>query len=328
MIKKTPKAYLLLFAAILLLMSTPKESSEKLRGSTAAFLAPGWEGILLGVNTLQSYMPSKTKLGINKSAPSSDIKMQQLQLENQRLKSEISRLQGLIQNELYLKTEKMKSLQLQTIPAQVIFRSPLTWSSSLWLNVGMANNQTLGSVVVAKNSPVVVGTSLVGVVDYVGMHQCRVRLITDSGLTPSVRATREDPQKEHAILSLAKGELHGSSKPLWRTYGNILKGIGFNYDFADESGSARDLRSGLPLQGKEPAISILKVGDLLVTTGMDGVFPAGLHVAVVTKIDLLKEGDYYYELEAKPTAGNLHELSIAFVMPPVGYDVNDQPAAY
>lgn len=353
MIKRTPKSYLLLFAAILLVMSTPKTTSEKMRGLTAAFLAPAWEGIALGAISLQSYMPSKPELVTSKNAPSlSEAEIHRVQLENQQLRIEISRLQELLQNERYLNTQlstlyssdtkiaidkihreelqKLLALQFQTVPAQVIFRSPSTWSSSLWINVGKSSNQTLGREVIAKNSPVVVGTSVVGVVDYVGMHQCRVRLITDSGLTPSVRATRADPQKEHATMYLAKGELHGSSKPLWRSYGDVLKGVGFNYDFPDERGPARDLRSGMPLHGtgKEQAMPILKVNDLLVTTGMDGVFPAGLQVAEVTKIHLLKEGDYYYELEAKPTAGNLHELSLVFVMPPVGYDPNDQPPAF
>ena len=71
---------------------------------------------------------------------------------------------------------------------------------------------------------------------------------------------------------------------------------------------------------------MLKVNDLLVTTGMDGVFPEGLHVATVTKIRPLKEGDYYYQLEAIPTAGNLEEISIVSILPPTGYDPNNQPS--
>jgi hypothetical protein len=106
-----------------------------------------------------------------------------------------------------------------------------------------------------------------------------------------------------------------------------LHGIGFNYDFPDDEGPARELRSGLPINsaGDQQAIPILKVKDLLVTTGLDGVFPEGLHVAEVTHVHPLREGDYYYEIEAIPTAGNLNELSILYVMPPLGYDIDDQP---
>jgi cell shape-determining protein MreC len=97
-----------------------------------------------------------------------------------------------------------------------------------------------------------------------------------------------------------------------------LKGTGFNYDFSDEEGSSRDLRSGQShARPDDPPIPILKVNDVLATTGMDGIFPPGFEVAVVKKIGLLKEGDYFYELEASPIAGPLDELSLVFVLPPV-----------
>ena len=129
---------------------------------------------------------------------------------------------------------------------------------------------------------------------------------------------------------LAKGELSGSSKPLWRTQRHQLKGTGFNYDFADGEGAARDLRTGnlSSLDPVESSVPIVKAGDLLVTTGMDGVFPAGLMVAEVTKVHPLKEGDYFYELEALPIAGNFDDLSLVFVIPPVSYDPDEQPPAF
>ena len=213
---------------------------------------------------------------------------------------------------------KLIDMQLQAVPAKVIFRSSASWNSSLWINVGETTNEELGRIAIAKNDPVLLGTSVVGVVDYVGQNQSRIRLITDAGLTPSVRAKREMTQQpilnekiqslilllrktkgaltttqeqqeliaqlenasEHLVenehpLYLAKGELYGSSKPLWRSQRYFLKGTGFNYDFADGEGPARDLRTGKPIDNanKEPSIPILKAGDLLVTTGMDGVFP-------------------------------------------------------
>ena len=246
------------------------------------------------------------------------------------------------------------------------------WNSSLWINVGKADNEKYGYAAISKNSPVLLGNAIVGVVDFVGIHQSRVRLITDSGIKPSVRAVRGDSQRrlllenlslakdnllrhsglladtdvkaiidsidrilpkmhvEEKTWYLAKGEIYGRSQPLWRSPGQVLKGIGFNYDFPDEEGPARDLRTGKAQnsQLKLPVMSLLKVNDLLETTGMDGVFPKGLLVAIVTKIEPLKEGDYYYELEAKPAAGNLDELSLVFVVPPVGYDSGDQPTMF
>ena len=276
--------------------------------------------------------------------------IQRLKLENQLLTNEVQKLKELLQREHFMHDQigefinretrkalqplvqlhqkdlyQLIALELQSIPAQVIFRSPASWNSSLWINVGEKSNGELGREVIAKNSPVVIGTSVVCVIDYVGNHQSRVRLITDSGLTPSVRAVRvENGQARY----LAKGELRGSTQPLWRSRNPLLKGVGFNYDFPDEEGPAHDLRTGEPLGTSSadiPKMDIVQTDDLLVTTGMDGVFPPGLQVATVSHIDILKEGDYYYELEARPSVNNLDDLSIVYVIPPLGYQPTDRP---
>ena len=78
------------------------------------------------------------------------------------------------------------------------------------------------------------------------------------------------------------------------------------------------LRTGeiIDSNDKKTRVPILKVGDLLVTTGMDGVFPSGLKVGEVVDVEPLKEGDCYYELTAKPTCNHIDELSYVFVLPP------------
>ncbi len=105
----------------------------------------------------------------------------------------------------------------------------------------------------------------------------------------------------------------------------LLKAIGFNYDYADEKGPARDLRSGIPYDSGRNGqpIALLKVHDILATSGMDGIFPEGLQVAEIVQVDPLEEGAYFYELRAKPTAGNLDTLSLVFVMSPQGLDLED-----
>ena len=118
---------------------------------------------------------------------------------------------------------------------------------------------------------------------------------------------------------LAKGELRGSSEPLWRERRPLLKGVGFNYDYEDEEGPARDLRTGLILDKKlgiHPEV-LLKEGDLLVTTGMDGVFQAGFHVAIIEKVEPLEEGAITYDLQAKSTLPHLYEVSRVSVLPPL-----------
>src|SRR5690606_8743507 len=98
-----------------------------------------------------------------------------------------------------------------------------------------------------------------------------------------------------------------------------LEGEGFNYDFEDEYGPARDLRSGASIdpEKKMDPTPLLMVGDQLITSGMDGLFPEGLKVAEVTRIHMLREGDYYYDIEAKPACENIEELRLLFVLPPV-----------
>lgn len=280
------KSYFLIVLALLAVLSVSRIYSDKIRETVMALT------------------------GNSEPSPPDQEEFQRLQLENQLLKNELTTLREHFGNDLGY----IFYMDFDLIPAKVIFRSPAAWDSTLWINVGKATNAQLGREVVLHNSPVVVGKSVVGIVDYVGEKQSRVRLITDSGLTPSVRAVRKQGPITH---KLAKGELHGRSRPLWRSHEHLLRGVGFNYDFADEEGPARDLRS-----------PILKNGDLLVTTGLDGVFPPGLQVAHVTKIFPLKEGDYYYELEAHPTAGDLDEFSYMFVLKPLGYESEDRPLTW
>lgn len=117
---------------------------------------------------------------------------------------------------------------------------------------------------------------------------------------------------------LAKGELLGSVSSARLGQNIVLKGTGFNYDFADEEGSSRDLRNGKAIQQPQgEALPILKVNDILVTTGMDGIFPPGFQVAIVKRVGLLKEGDYFYDLEAYPIVEALEELALVFVLPPL-----------
>jgi cell shape-determining protein MreC len=80
------------------------------------------------------------------------------------------------------------------------------------------------------------------------------------------------------------------------------------------------LKTGQVIGSAKAAVPILKEGDLLVTSGLDGVFPPGLMVGVVSWINSLKEGGYAYEIEAYPAAGNLNDLQTVFIMPPMSVE--------
>jgi len=365
--------FIWVFAAMLALMSLPTGFIDTLRSGTIAVFAPLWEK---ASRTKEQFWNIST-MGTREEVS----RLHRLQLENTLLQNHLSHAEKLLQETVdWNRTIARKGIDnpldnalvkgvttnqssLATIPARVIYRASSTWNSALWINVGEYHNTDKNAKIIAKNSPVVIGNSLVGVIDYVGNKQSRVCLITDARLIPSVRAVRGDLVRKHLSTNLehitnrlndnenvfasetdkdafflavekiqqnledargttflAKGELHGNSAPLWRSPGSLLKGIGFNCDYADDITPARDLRRGT-VYGKnnfhDQGCTLLQVHDLLITTGMDGIFPAGLHVAEVVQIEPLKEGDYYYELKAMPTAGNIDDISLVFVLPPI-----------
>ncbi len=375
------RPFLLLAGFLFLLLCFPQTAALKMRHVAMSSIGCPWQVVhFLKKGCVQLLMITPPG---GKAETSLKTEVDALKLENHTLREKLKNIRAwLLQEErvdeqlkrfqaLGEKEEKafclgrsqvlrdLIDLQLQALSAKVIYREPASWSSFLWLNVGEKTNRTLNRKIVAKNSPVVVGTALVGVVEEVFSGRCRVRLITDPGLVPSVRAARgkqqnqflseylegcllgiqtrkdlfqteEELKKTLGYLSrlksalqnpsedllLAKGELFGSGAALWRSREPVLRGVGFNYDHADEEGPARDLRTGESLDEKKRT-PLLKAGDLLVTTGMDGVFPAGLRVAVVSEIASLREGACSYEIEARSVCGSLEDLSYVTVLPPI-----------
>lgn len=351
--------YLFLGLFLFVLIHLPTQWTDLIRSEAAAALAPAWRSLASAGSNWQRRL----------DAPALQAQVDALQewlTEERRLQELSAQVAALLQvNSDALKSDAKRRAERQkellrlrflAMPAQVIFRDPSSWSSVLWLGLGEADNRAIGRVVIARNSPVLLGNSLVGVVEYVGETQSRVRLITDSGLTVAVRASRggeqnrevwhhaesllervrirkdlfsgpEEQERFIELLSrfqeraefsdelLAKGELSGCSAPLWRARGSRLKGSGFNYDYADAEGPARDLRSGRPFGSHAGDKPLLREGDLLVTSGLDGIFPAGIAVAIAKRIEPLSDGSSSYNLEAIPTAGDLQDLYTLLVLP-------------
>ncbi len=382
------RPYVLLAATLFFLLIFPEPAAVRVRRLAVSSVAPTWNALAalksFSVNLLMITPPGGRADSAESAAENEKLRQENLMLRTQlanvrewllqeeRVDEQLQRWKALSENdalepglkEFYQRRagllKNSLDLQLRALPAKVVFREPTAWSSFLWVNVGERDNLALKQKIVAKNSPVVVGTSLVGVVEEVGHKQCKVRLITDAGFAPSVRAVRgteqnrflrehleglvvglgtradlfsssEDAQGVIALLTklrdhlssysddhfLAKGELHGTSKPLWRARDLVLRGVGFNYDYADDEGPARDLRTGDVLGGKKKSTQIIKSGDLLITTGMDGVFPPGLRVAIVSQVVPLREGACAYDIEAKATCGDLNRLFHLTVLPPL-----------
>lgn len=289
--------------------------------------------------------------------------------QNSALRDTIAeKVSALWQIDAWLQNEEEKRKEQEALKnhphyviAKVIYRTANSFNSSLWVNVG--------SDTITRNSPVLSGDSVIGIVEYVGKRVSLVRLITDSALTPAVRVVRNytDPKLFSSVqylqkaivdnrvtfssederkatiwlldkltrdfqlpqepLFLAKGVLQGYGESLWRAPRPFLKGSGFNYDFKDDKGPPRDLRTGESKE-KEPlheALALVQVGDLLVTSGLDGLFPEGLKVAKVHSILPLSEGAYAYDLIATPTAEAILDLEYVTILPSLDFDESHLP---
>ncbi len=236
--------------------------------------------------------------------------------------------------------------------AKILYRNPAYWNSFFWIDRGKKNCDDPANLTL--NSPVLYQNALIGVVDYIGKYQSRVKLITSSQLTVSVRVLRGKDQyfdllkhlngllsyrciqsnvrlsEELEIIRdqiahqkenhyLAKGEITGLSLPLWRKDSLILKGKGFNCSTPDHLSVARDLFSGIPLEGGGEKMPLIERDDLLITTGFDGIFPEGLVVAKVNSVDAIRPGEYFYSLTATPIIQNLDDLTHVEILPPLQF---------
>jgi cell shape-determining protein MreC len=230
--------------------------------------------------------------------------------------------------------------------AKVIFQAHVPWSTTVWVDVGREGDCCFP---LEKDCPVLSQGVVVGIVDYVGAKASRIRLISDPLVRLAVRVvrggfeakvlSRHIPQIQRILdrnpkilqkpeltamlskllaclaqnlpqeddLFLAKGELQG-------TCGKCFSGVGFNYDFDDEEGKKRDLRSG-QRTSEDKKIPLIMPGDLLVTSGLDGCFPKNLPVARVEKVFPLEEGAISYRIIASTEAKDFWDLEYVTIIP-------------
>jgi rod shape-determining protein MreC len=238
-----------------------------------------------------------------------------------------------------------------SIVAEVMHQSATPWTHVLWIDKGSKTPDL--PFPMRRNCPVLVGSTLVGIIDFVGNYSSRIRLLSDPAVHPAVRVARGGYMPRQAIfmahelelmlqknpslmpseplaqklstllnilsenvqqevdMRLAKGELQGCDSP---DSPHIFRGTGFNCDFADEECPKRDLRTGQQ-DAKDQQMPLIKPGDILETSGLDGCFPKGLEVALATKVAPLEEGAICYNILAKSIAAEFSSLEYVTIIP-------------
>jgi rod shape-determining protein MreC len=324
--------YIFLALVMLVALSLPDRAAIQLRSASVAMITPSWRHVS-NIKELFLNMTTVWPTGGYHTPPQITKELEMIRLENYQLKSQIELLKAELNLEKIVagqihqltlmtdmdayaqrrKEEIFRQLELYShaITARIIFRESDAWKSSVWVNVGEETNQRLQIRLIEKNSPVVIGTTVVGLVDYVGQHRSRVRFITDSALNPSVRVVRGTEK----ALYMGKGQTQGMRYPLWRARGTVLRGVGFNYDFEDVEGPSRDLRTGKASSLKGDTLPIVQAGDTVVTTGMDGLFPAGLRIGTISKVHPLKEGSSSYEADIQSLIENFENIVFLTILP-------------
>lgn len=246
-----------------------------------------------------------------------------------QLQGEEQHLPGTVDRQEILESIKQK---INSTRAKVIFREPKTWGNFFWINKGDNFNKKIGYQLIAKNSPVIVDRSLVGVIEEVKKTRSKVRLITDPSLVISAVTCRgKDQSKEilkridhllaiietdHFLTNslkeyskeikttlnefVARGEVAGAIKPQWNMQDILLVGTGFH-----------------PIENNyKHEKSLFYVGDLIQTSGFDGAFPEGINIGTIKRIKPISEGGYFYELEISPSITNIHSLNYVTILKP------------
>lgn len=346
-----------IIGAVCLVCCCPQRSVDAFRGGVLALTTPLWSKITSSENGSKHTLH---KLEQENAALTSQLNfVKEWLLSEDRLDREIEHLDTLAENDSFLERRRLSVLhriesEIHSVPAKVIYREPATWSQMMWIDVGDDDNSNLAMRVIQKNSPVLAGNRLVGILEKVERKKALVRLLTDPTLNIAVRVVRGGEKQRNIVehidtligllkhddkharkikeleifkeqldvnekdLFLAKGVLHGFSSPSGRSYTHKLLGEGFNYDFDDAEGERKDLRTGMTYFGTEQKqISLVEKGDLLETSGLDGVFPEGIQVAYVEKVLPLSEGAVSYTIETRSVIPSLDSLRHVQVIPPI-----------
>jgi rod shape-determining protein MreC len=242
------------------------------------------------------------------SPPKQNALLEQLKLENTLLNNQLSSLKCLLQEKnrlLHISDTSANSLYKPTSEiaiAQILIKDLKPSSFTFWVDIGSNTCQFIG-----KGSPVCFGPYALGIIDYVGKRTSRVRLIADPKLQPSVTAIRGQAARSWMtdILDAFKADeklQKNTSQRAIQLIQNELQSGALSEELENGYLTGQKRHAGQELLRGEgfSKESSLQVGDRLITSGLDGMFPKGLIIGKIIEMTPPPPGALSYGVWIKP----------------------------
>lgn len=196
-------------------------------------------------------------------------------VQMQEMKSKIARLEKLLQ--------AARNMPAPIRLARILAHDRNIYGKSLIVDLGAAHG-------VRKNMPVVHHAGLVGRIFRVGASVSQVLLLLDSRSAVNVIAQRSRAQGVFAISSAGEGEVRSSNGAPEARYPEVR--------YMETNGEVE-----------------IQVGEVLVSSGLGGIFPKGFPVAHITGIS--DRRGLFPKVKAKPVVdfSSLEEVMILMTKP-------------
>jgi rod shape-determining protein MreC len=196
--------------------------------------------------------------------------------ENLRLREEISRLEQSLwmERDLVASHRRLSSVLdlVERIPGNPIVAEVIGLDASAWFRTITVNRGKAQGV--ALNAPVIAPGGLVGRVISLGSEVAQIQLLTDRDCSVGALLAR----------TRARGVVAGSGEQASPT------GLTLNY-----------------VSNLEEVVE----GDVIVTSGMDGIYPKGIAIGRVATV---RNGPHLFKLVTVEPAANLERLEEVFIL--------------
>jgi rod shape-determining protein MreC len=196
--------------------------------------------------------------------------------ENARLKEDVARLEQALwmERDVVASHRRLSSvLELaERIPGNPVVAEVVGLDASAWFRTITVNRGTAHGV--ALNAPVIAAGGLVGRVISIGSDVAQIQLLTDRDCSVGALLAR----------TRARGVVAGSGEQASPT------GLTLNY-----------------VSNLEEVVE----GDLIVTSGMDGIYPKGIAIGRVASV---RNGPRLFKLVTVEPAANLDRLEEVFIL--------------